>query len=110
MAFDPAFFVFIVPVSMLLLAAYFFSGRGAMLISGYNTLPKDEREKYNIKALTQSMGIFTSVTAVLMFFILYSGVILEKTVWSLAGLIFVFIFTAVWIVYMNTNKKLKTGI
>ena len=100
-------FVFAVPVLMLLLAAYFFSGRGAMLISGYNTLPKAEREKYNIKELTRSMGIFSAIMAVLMAFILYSGMILDKTVWALAGLIIVFVFTAGWIYYMNTNKKIK---
>ena len=100
-------FVFGIPVLMLLLAAYFFTGRGAMLISGYNTLPKAEREKYNIKELTRTMGIFMVVMAVLMAFILYTGMVLEKTVWSLAGLITVFVFTVGWIYYMNTNKKIK---
>ncbi|WNY23573.1 hypothetical protein MmiHf6_08820 [Methanimicrococcus hongohii] len=107
MAFEISYLIFIIPALMLLLAVYFFSGRGAFLISGYNTLPKEEQEKYNLKELTRAMGIFLVVLAVLMGFTLFSGMILENNMWALVGLICILVFTIVWIYYMNSNQKIK---
>ncbi|MDL2261754.1 DUF3784 domain-containing protein [Methanimicrococcus sp. OttesenSCG-928-J09] len=107
MAFELSYLVFIIPVLMALMALYFFSGRGAFLISGYNTLSKEEQEKYNLKELTRTMGIFTIVLAVLMAATLYCGMILENAMWALVFIICILVFTGIWLVYMNTSKKIK---
>ena len=104
--FEYRFLGFLIPALMFLLAVYLFSGRGAFLISGYNTLPKEEQERYNIKALTRSTGIFVAVLAVLMTFILYMG-FTGNPMWSLVGIICVFVFTGLWLFYMAKSKKLK---
>ncbi|MDV0445066.1 hypothetical protein MmiAt1_06210 [Methanimicrococcus sp. At1] len=107
MVFDISYLAFLVPVLLLALAVYFFSGRGAFLISGYNTLPKEEKEKYNLKELTRLMGIFALVIAVLIAVTLYFGIIAGNMMWALVGLISVVIFTLLWMFYLNTNKKIK---
>jgi hypothetical protein len=105
--FEFRFLGFLIPGLMFLLALYFFSGRGTFLISGYNTLPKEDQERYNVKALTQATGIFTVVLAGLMTFILYMG-FFGNTMWSLVGIICVFVFTGLWLLYMAKSKKFKT--
>ncbi|WNY27987.1 hypothetical protein MmiEs2_01670 [Methanimicrococcus stummii] len=107
MAFEMTYLIFIVPILLLALSIYFFSGRGAFLISGYNTLPEEEQEKYDLKELTRAMGIFTIVMAVLMTFTLFTGMVLNNTMWALVGIICIFVFTVVWIYYMNNNRKIK---
>lgn len=109
MAFDVSYLAFIIPALMVLLAFYFFSGRGAMLISGYNTMSKEERARYNIKELTRAVGIFMLVLAVLMAFTLFAGMIADNMTWALVGLICIFVFTIFWIIYMNRSKKIKTA-
>ncbi|MCL2549351.1 MAG: DUF3784 domain-containing protein [Methanimicrococcus sp.] len=109
MAFDISYSAFIIPALMAILALYFFSGRGTMLISGYNTLPEEERQNYNTKELTRAMGIFTLCLAALMAFSLFMGLIAGNMMWALIGLICIFVFTIVWIVYMNKSRKIKTN-
>lgn len=107
MAFEISYLVFLIPVLMFLMALYFFSGRGSFLISGYNTLPQEEQEKYNLKELTRAMGIFMVVMAVLMAATLYCGMILENAMWGLIGIICIIVFTGIWLFYMNKSKKIK---
>ncbi len=49
-----------------------FSGKGNFLIAGYNTLDKEEKDKYNIKTLGKvvggGLGIITIITALIMLF------------------------------------------
>jgi len=97
---------FIIPALMFLLAIYLFSGRGAFLISGYNTLPKEEQERYDKRAMTRLTGVFVAVLAVLMTFILYMG-FTGNPMWSLVGFICVFVFTGLWLFYMAKSKKFK---
>ena len=104
--FEYRYLGFIIPFLMLLLALYLFSGRGAFLISGYNTLPKEDQELYNKKALTRSTGVFAAVLAVLMTFILYMG-FSDKHMWSLVGIICIFVFTGLWLFFMARSKKYK---
>ena len=43
-------------VLLLILALVLLSGRGAMMIAGYNTMPKGKRAKYDEKALGRLVG------------------------------------------------------
>lgn len=107
MVFEIRFLVFLFPLLLILFALYFFSGRGGFLISGYNTLPPEEKARYNLKELTRAMGIFTVGLAVLMAWTLYMGMIAENMVLALAGLIGIAVFTVFWIYYLNAARKIK---
>ncbi|MCL2863290.1 MAG: DUF3784 domain-containing protein [Methanimicrococcus sp.] len=99
-------YFFIIPALMILLSLYFLSGRGAMLIAGYNTMSEKEREKYNVKELTRAMGIFMLVTAALTAATLYAGMT-GSMMWTLTGGACIFLFAIAWSVYMNKNQKIK---
>lgn len=43
-------------VAFVLLGLLFLSGRGWQLIAGYNTMPREERERYDTRALCRFMG------------------------------------------------------
>ncbi len=110
MAFEMSYLAFLFPVLLAALAVYFFSGRGSFLISGYNTLPKEEQERYNLKELTRAMGIFSAVLAVLMALTLFAGIVLNNSMYALIGIICILVFTAAWLYYMNKSKKMKYGL
>ncbi|MDR2944168.1 MAG: DUF3784 domain-containing protein [Methanosarcinales archaeon] len=80
MAFEVSYIAFLFPILLAATAVYFFSGRGVFLISGYNTLPKEEQERYNVKELTRAMGIFTMTLAVLTALTLFAGLVLDNSV------------------------------
>ncbi|MDC1541996.1 DUF3784 domain-containing protein [Candidatus Pseudothioglobus singularis] len=44
-------------VPFIVLGIILYNGKGAFLIAGYNTLPKEEKEKYDEKALCRFVGI-----------------------------------------------------
>lgn len=90
----------------LLLSVYFLSGRGGFLISGYNTLPKAEKEKYNEEALCKSMGKFSLILSVFLIFLFY-GIYVQKTWMTAAATICVLVFTIGWVIYMNKTSKFK---
>ena len=43
-------------VPMIIIAICLLNGNGAFLIAGYNTMSKDEKAKYDEKALCRSVG------------------------------------------------------
>lgn len=45
-----------VAAAFALLGFLFLSGRGARLVAGYNTLPQQERDRYDERALCRFMG------------------------------------------------------
>lgn len=56
------------------------SGKGDMLIAGYNTASKEEKEKENIKRLRLLMGVFLIVLALLAFLLIE-----EESLMSIMG-------------------------
>lgn len=46
----------IIGLSVIVMALVLLTGRGSFLIAGYNTLSKEEKEKFNTKALCRFMG------------------------------------------------------
>jgi hypothetical protein len=89
-----------------ILGLFLINGKGAFLIAGYNTLPKEEKEKYDTEALCKFMGK-------MMFALSFS-----ISLWALsdalniqwlfiAGMI---IFTGLIIfmlIYLNTGNRFK---
>ena len=100
------FLAYLIPIGLFLLGLYLYSGRGAFLIAGYNTLPKAEQEKYDKKVLTRSVGIYLFAAAVLTAITLYFGFNGKDNV-AMIGTVGMILLTIVWIVYVRTNKKIK---
>ena len=50
----------------LALSIFLFMGKGAWLIAGYNTLPEEEKQKYNEKKLCKTTGLICLVVAILL--------------------------------------------
>lgn len=93
-------------IMFLVLAAIFSRGRGAWLISGYNTLPKKEKEKYDRPALCRFMAKFMLALA----FCWVPVVIFSAggpKVLLIAGIAAFCLVTAVCLVYANTGNRFK---
>ena len=89
---------FIIALFLVLLGVIVLSGKGDMLIAGYNTASKEEKEKVNIKRLRLLIGGLLVVMAPLCF-------ILDDNNNVNSGLIFtgiVVVLTLVVVVFANT--------
>jgi hypothetical protein len=82
------------------------SGRGAFLISGYNMLSKEEKEKYNEKALCRYIGNMLLLIDVLLVPAVFAG--LYDITWiSLVIFTMIVVISVGGIIYVNTNSKFK---
>ena len=94
--------VIIIAALMVVMGIIVLIGKGDMLIAGYNTASKKEREKYNIKKLRGLIGGFLILIAPLMCWAL----IFEQS--KISGFAFcgiVFILCIVLVVLANTWAK-----
>lgn len=83
------------------------SSRGAVLIAGYNTLPKEEKAKYDEGKLAKFMGGVALGLAFSMVFWVLSDLL--NTSWLLAvGLILFCGITLFALIYANTGNRFKT--
>jgi len=86
------------------LAVIFLTGRGDMLISGYNTASEEERRHIEIKRLRALMAIISVLTAGFCGILPFIG----KDKENVLGATFVFlIVTVVFIILANTWAKKK---
>jgi len=82
------------------------SGRGSFLISGYNMLSKEEKAKYNEKALCHYIGNMLLIIDVLLVPAVIAG--LYDITWiSLVVFTMIIVITVGGIIYVNTNSKFK---
>lgn len=97
----------------LVLSVVFFCGKGSVLISGYNTLSPDEKEKYDEKKLCKAVGVVCAVCFVMFCSITYVGYNVEKGLMDETKLVplvitFLIVLTATIIsVAVYTNKYAK---
>lgn len=100
------FVLLLVFATFILLGLIFRSGRGARLIAGYNTLPRETREQYDERALCRFMGrLMFYCAACIGLFALdeirpHGGYGLAGGIWIGAGLIFA-------LVYANTGDRFR---
>lgn len=92
---------------LIVIAIVLLTGRGSFLIAGYNTLSKEEKEKYDVKALCRFMGkillpigIFVPVIAINSVFI---GIEWLPLVFAVI-VIGLSIFT---VIYANTGNRFR---
>ena len=81
-------------------------GKGSFLIAGFNTLPKIEKDKYDIIALTKFMGklMFAIAFSILLSFL---GEKLNIKYLYILGQIIVFGSIVFALIYANTNNRFK---
>jgi hypothetical protein len=91
---------------LLIISVILLCGKGAFMIAGFNTMPKDEKEKYDIKKLCKFIGLM------LLLIIFCSAGILAGTILTLG--IVIIISTAVLLaaivftlIFANTKDRFK---
>lgn len=96
----------LVSLLFIILGIVFINGKGAFLIAGYNTMPQEEKEKYNEVALAKFMGKMMFALSFSMIFLVLSE-LYNRSLFFFLGLslfISIIIFT---LVYMNTQNRFK---
>ena len=91
----------------------FFMGKGKNLIAGYNTMSKEEKEKYDEKKLLRSMGVMSLICAVMTGVMAVFGYLVEKGIFKEFNMIYAAImFVAVIVIsaiftniYVNKHAK-----
>jgi hypothetical protein len=84
----------------------FSKGKGAFLIAGYNTKPKEEKAKYDEVALCKFMGKLTFAICFSMLFWLLD--VLYEVQWAyMAGTILFFCFVMFGVAYINTGNRFR---
>lgn len=91
-------------VIFIVLAIAFLTGKGNMLIAGYNTASEDERKKVNIHRLRLLMAIISVITAGFCVLLPFIGENSDKA--TVSAIIFILITTII-LVLANTWAKKK---
>lgn len=99
-------------VPIIALSAYMWAtGKGAMLIAGYNTSPRSVRDMYDSRALTKYTGKVVTISMVIMLLAMESIIIFRKMIVFWALLIASIVILMAGILYMNKSKRfLKEGV
>ncbi|WP_342463049.1 DUF3784 domain-containing protein [Ureibacillus sp. FSL K6-8385] len=96
----------IIAVPMLLLAFYLYKGKGGFLIAGYNTLPEEEKAKYDEPALCRFVGKNMFVLTGLM--VVWTIAEIFEILWLLIAGIALFVGVVVFmIIYLNTGNRFR---
>ncbi len=100
----------IVPVGLLLLfialGIYLLQGKGGWLIAGYNTMPKEDKEKYDEAALCKATGKLVLAIAFTIALITAGG-LLEMNSLMISGVVLMLVFILFGVIYINTGSALK---
>ena len=89
-----------------IIALVLLAGRGSFLIAGFNTLPKEEKEKYDRQALCRFMGKIMLPIGVLMPLVAIGGIWQVTWLPVLYALIVVSL-TIFALVYSNTGHRFR---
>ena len=96
----------LVIIPLLILAVYLSQGKGAFLIAGYNTMPKEEKAKYDEVALCKFMGkVLYGICFSLVLLSLSEWLEIPALLWmGIALMIGLIVFT---LVYSNTGNRFR---
>lgn len=96
----------IVVIPTILLAFYLCKGKGGFLIAGYNTLPEEEKAKYDEPALCRFVGKNLFVLAGLM--MVWTIAEIFEILWLLIAGIALFVAVVFFmIIYLNTGNRFR---
>lgn len=90
----------------LVLAGIFSRGKGAWLISGYNMMPKSEKEKYDEVALCHFMAKFMVALALCWIPVTLYTINYQK-VFIITGISAFCLVTVIGLIYANTGNRFK---
>ncbi len=81
-------------------------GKGSSLIAGFNTLPEEEKEKYDAAALCKFMGkmMFTLSFSVVLWLI---SIVYEMDWLLYVGIVLFIVITIFILIYVNTGNRFK---
>lgn len=100
----------IIPLGLLLLyialGIYLLQGKGGWLIAGYNTMPKEEKEKYDKTALCKATGKLILAIAFTIALITAGG-LLEMNALMISGVVLMLLFIIIGMIYINTGERFK---
>ena len=91
-------------ILLLSLGIALLQGKGAWLIAGYNTLPDDEKAKYDELALCKATGKMVFGIAFSTAFILL-GELFQVEGLVIAGVVLMVVIILVGIIYINTGSR-----
>ena len=81
-------------------------GKGSFLIAGFNTMSKEEKEKYDSISLSKFMGKFMFIIAICITLFLLSDIFMLEILFNM-GLTLFWISLIFVIIYANTGNRFK---
>ncbi len=92
-------------VPIIIISCILMKGKGAFLISGYNTMKKEKREQYDTVRLCKFVGKMILPLGVLTALL---GFIMQLGVWAIYAYLVVNLGICIFmVVYMNTGNRFK---
>lgn len=93
-------------VLFLVLGIYLLQGKGGWLIAGYNTMSKEEKEKYDEPALCKATGkLILALTFTIA--LITAGGLLEMNALMISGVVLMVLFIIIGLIYINTGDRFK---
>lgn len=88
------------------LSIYLLQGKGAMLISGYNTMSKENKAQYDTVALCKATGkLMLGVTVSIS--LIFAGELLHRNWLFIAGTVLMLSSIVIGLIYLNTGNRFK---
>lgn len=86
----PIWLIWIIAAIFVILSIILISGHGSGLVAGYNTAPKEEKEKYDEKKLCKVVGYGMAVIAILVLIMaLFNRVLSTSFIYVFASIVIV---------------------
>ncbi|WP_409300521.1 DUF3784 domain-containing protein [Peribacillus sp. SCS-155] len=96
----------IVIIIFVVLGIILSNGNGSFLIAGFNTLPQEEKDKYDTVALCKFMGKTMFALSFSMVFWILSDVYELKWLFAIGVILFIGIIV-VTLIYVNTGNRFR---
>ncbi|MBP2257725.1 DUF3784 domain-containing protein [Virgibacillus alimentarius] len=92
--------------AFIILGIILLNGKGAFLIAGFNTMPEEEKEKYDTALMCKFMGKMMFALAFSMALMALSEALGIKSLFAVSFVLFIGI-TLFIVIYMNTGDRFK---
>ena len=99
-------FVILIIVIFIVFGIILLLGKGSFLIAGFNTMTKEEKEKYDVISLCKFWGISMILFAFCIILFLLSELWKIKILFNI-GFVLIFAITLFMLVYSNTGNRFK---
>ncbi|WP_068677791.1 DUF3784 domain-containing protein [Oceanobacillus sp. Castelsardo] len=93
-------------ILFVILGIFLFNGKGSSLIAGFNTLPEEEKEKYDKVALSKFMGKMMFALSFSMILWVISDMYKIKWLFTFGLILFIGLIVYIF-VYTNTGNRFK---